>query len=252
MGLITTTTCLIVSPANAFTTYFGSQSGTIPAFELFKTDAGSSLAGPEDFEGFAGVDNPNNPAIQRNVTVDIGGIQTTIGAPSSTFGGILDTNYNSSYNTTQPSPPATNYYLGGVNPGGTENFRIKMAEPVSGIGFFATDIGDFNATLEVKGFLGGVQIASFQPVLDKVDGNVAFLGAIGATGQTFDEVQLDIVLDAGQVVSGDSFGIDDIYLVPAGSVIPPQPPGQSTPEPGTLVGLALLGTAGFVSRRKNK
>lgn len=249
LGLIALTSGVSVLPANAFTFYVGSQGDASTAFGNFQTAAGASLLGPEDFESFTGVSDPNNPAIQRNVTVNIGGISTTIGETGSTFGGILNTPFNSARNTTQPSPPASNYYLGGVNPGGSQNFSISTGVPVSGIGFYGTDIGDFNATLIARLFSNGVEVFSGAPPIVPVDGNIVFLGVIGAPGETFDEVQLDIQLAAGQAVNGDSFGIDDIYLVGVNTT-PPDPTG--TPEPGTLVGLALLGTAGFVSRRKNK
>ena len=244
-------------PTNAFTSFIGGSDLTISpeqAFLDFETAVGGTLSAPEDFESFTGVSNPNDGNILKVVNTTIAGVGTIIGADQG-FGGVLNAPFNSAGNVTQPSPPATNYYLGGVNPGGEQNFTIVTQEPVGGIGFFANDIGDFNATLIAKITTGdGIVLGQVIPLAPDgqtpSDGNLAFLSILGDDPtETITEVELDIFLDDGQNVNGDSFGIDDIYLIPAGNVIPP-PTG--TPEPSALIGLGLLGAFGFVSRRQRK
>lgn len=231
-------------PANAYIITTGSSSGTftVPdeAFNEFVNLAGGSVSGTADFEGETVGD--------QSIMINIGGVDTTIGSMG--FGGVQNSPFNNARNTTRPLPDNEQYYLGGVSPGGEQNFAISTAEPVAGLGFYGTDIGDFQATLAIRTFLGDQLVDTSTPDIVNVDGNLLFWSILGEGEEVFDRVELDIILDPGQNVNGDSFGIDDISLLAAGGGPGPSPIG--TPEPGTLIGLGLLGTAGFVSRRQRK
>lgn len=132
-------------------------------------------------------------------------------------------------------------------------FTLEFATPVSGFGFFATDVGDFDGSLEVLlSFVGGgsLTIEDVAPTPStSTNGSLLFFGVVDDT-QLISGVQVRVM----QALSPDDpnfsaeiVGFDDLVT---GALKPRDP--NPVPEPGTLAlaGLSLLGLAAARRRRR--
>jgi hypothetical protein len=141
-----------------------------------------------------------------------------------------------------------------TSPGGSQwweasgSFSISFDAAIEAFAFYATDLGDFEATLTIEWFLGersgGTRSLRGLPG----DGTLDFWGLTDTGG--FDRVSFTLTQPSGAAADEfDFIGFDDLiagYL----RAEPELPPPQGVPEPLTLalVGLGLAGIA--LTRRR--
>jgi hypothetical protein len=243
-------TGVITNSANAaVTTFFGEDANVGEANRLLVhplSDAAranflSSLVGvgTETFESFA--DGTVLPLV-LNFPGSVGGITATLSGS-----GFVDVLPGVGTNGAGRYPISGTHYLDGVNAstGGTA-LTINFSSQIAAFGFYGTDIGDFNGTIELR--LSGAVVSTVN--VGNSTGNagagVLFFGVIDNVN-TFDQV---IFRNTGS--GSDVFGFDDMTIGDLQQVIPPGP-GTAVPEPGSaLTGLLAAGLClgRFTARRR--
>lgn len=199
------------------------------------------------------------PTPTGNIMAKFSGL---VGLGTNLPGHPTDTNFGAY--ATSPS----NYLNTRAEQGSTNAFRISFFDKdnnpasIAALGFAATDLGDFGAQLDLQFSKGGAPVGNkIIPITTgdsgSTSGSVAFAGVLSeGTSEEFDSVLFETnIVNPNQSLSYDNFAFDDFVIAVAeqiGPPIPPQPPGTTTPEPSALIGVGLLGTIGFISRRRKK
>lgn len=129
------------------------------------------------------------------------------------------------------------------------DFTLQFGRGVAAFGFYGTDAGDFDGSLEIE-LLGRDGSAIAGGLLEVIVGGAAdsdlfFFGVQSTTDLIFGAKF--VVAQSGEV-GNDFFGFDDLVI---GNLRSIEPPPNGTPEPATLalVGASLLGLAASRRRR---
>jgi hypothetical protein len=125
-----------------------------------------------------------------------------------------------------------------------EAFTVTFSSPIEAFGFYGTDIGDFDGTLQLQllDASGNIIDAPFVPTLpsDQANGSVLFYGLIADNSSEYIK-EVQFITTAGD--SLDIFAFDNF-------VTGFRPTGQPTPEPSTLLSLLGLGIFGLAHRHR--
>jgi hypothetical protein len=146
-------------------------------------------------------------------------------------------------------------------------FTLEFEDPISAFGFYATDVGDFNARLLVRLFEGTASQPSgndseFITVIEgptggeeegpePPNGSLLFWGFTDATTQYW---KIEFVVDQYDRACSESgkcdfVGFDSLVFGPLKRFV--EPPPTDIPEPGTLaLGALSLGLLGFARRHR--
>lgn len=151
-----------------------------------------TVSGEEDFESFALGDRLGIEA----VTLTSNGVTATVSATPSpaavgNVGVIDDTTFNGRYNTTPIVGGAKYWELGYVNT--TYYAVLTFSTPVAAFWLYATDTGDFSATLEITMHKtgGGTVVYSPDAPSGAANGALNFWGIVDDRGTTtYDAVSL--------------------------------------------------------------
>lgn len=224
------------APAQAFTIFFGEDTGAnigvnpIPNSIAAEASFRSNLTGTgtETFDSFANGATPasiNFPGIGTAGFVGSGSVVT--GASGAGRFPISGTNYY------QP---------------GSGTFTVTFAAPVAAFGFYGTDIGDFNGQITLG--LVGTTVPTTLTVPNTVNGpngSALYYGFIAQNaGETFTSVTF------GNTAAGtDVFGFDNLTVGSLSQVVPPNGT-TAVPEPFTIIGTLIGGTAAVRMRKKLK
>jgi hypothetical protein len=228
-----------VTPASAFTTYFGEDqsadsgagalTNSIAAEQLFLSNL--SGAGTETFESFADGDPASNIIFPGVGTATI----------SSTTGSVVEGLILDQNNTPVGRFPvlgSSKYYE--VDDG---TFTIDFAAPVAAFGFYGTDIGDFDGQLTLQLNDTANTLLTVPNTLNGLNGSALYYGFIAAPGQTFTS------LTFGNTNTGvDFFGFDNLTVGTLAQVTT----STSVPEPFTIIGTLVGGSAAIRMRKKLK
>lgn len=221
-------------PAQAFTIFFGEDTGAnvganpIPNSIAAEASFLSNLTGTgtETFEGFA------NGATASNINFPGVGTATIT---SST--GTVVTGANTAGRF--PVLGSNNYYEVG---NGT--FTINFANPVAAFGFYGTDIGDFNGQVTLALNNGLSSVLTVPNTLNAPNGSALYFGLIAQNaGETFTQVTF-----GNTNVGTDFFGFDNLTVGTLSQVTP----ATAVPEPFTIIGTLIGGTAALRMRKKLK
>jgi len=236
------------SASAVITTFFGEDANTGEATRLLvhpNSDAAranflsnlSGGVGTETFESFA---NGATLPLVLNFPGSTGGITATL----SGTGEIQDLPGVGTF--VGRYPISGTKFLGQVNAGtGSDALTINFSSQIAAFGFYGTDIGDFNGTIELRLSGAVVNTVNVGNSINNAGGGVLFFGVID-TVNTFDQV---IFRNTGS--GGDFFGFDDMTIGDIQQVIPPG--GTAVPEPGSaLTGLLVAGLClgRFTARRR--
>jgi hypothetical protein len=227
-----------VTSASAFQIFFGEDTGAntganpIPNSIAAETAFLSNLSGTgtETFESFA----DGNPA--SNITFPGVGTATI----TSLTGRVLSTQALSVGRF--PILGSSKYYEVGAG-----TFTINFATPVAAFGFYGTDIGDVNGQLTLQLNDSNNTLLNVGNTLNGPNGSALYYGFIAQNpGQTFTSMTF-----GNTNIGGDFFGFDNLTVgtldqvsVPTGST--------SVPEPFSIVGTIVGGSAAFRMRKKLK
>lgn len=222
------------APAQAFTIFFGedtgANSGASPIPNSIAAEASflSKLTGTgtETFEGFANGDTASN--------INFPGVGA---ATISSSTGRVVTGANGSGRF--PVLGSSNYYEVG---NGT--FTVNFATPVAALGFYGTDIGDFNGqiTLSLNDVVSSV--LTVPNTIGAPNGSALYYGLIAQTaGETFNQLTF-----GNTNVGTDFFGFDNLTVGTLSQVAP----ATAVPEPFTIIGTLVGGTAALRMRKKLK
>lgn len=137
-----------------------------------------------------------------------------------------------------------NYWL--TNAGNNDKFQIDFDQSIAAFGFYATDIGDVGAkvTLELGLANGGTKLIDLaHNETDGQSGSVLYQGIIAENeDELFNSVRF--LTDNG---SGDGFGFDNLTVGSWNQV-----QATETPEPGALLGLAVVAGAAAIKRKRSQ
>ncbi|NEQ50865.1 MAG: PEP-CTERM sorting domain-containing protein [Leptolyngbya sp. SIO3F4] len=116
---------------------------------------------------------------------------------------------------------------------GDNGFQVDFDKAVAGFGFYATDIGDVGATVQIELGLvsGGTQLIDFpHDTTPRQSGSVLYQGIIA-------ENEAELFSSVRFITTGgnDGFGFDDLTVVDSSAAVP---------EPGTILGLLAVGICG--------
>ncbi|WP_373538670.1 PEP-CTERM sorting domain-containing protein [Chamaesiphon sp.] len=224
----------VFAPAQAFTIFFGEDTGAntgaspIPNSIAAEASFLSNLsgAGTETFEGFASGATASN--------INFPGVGTA--TISSTTGAVA-----SGANTVGRFPVlgSDKYYEVGNG-----IFTINFANPVAAFGFYGTDIGDFNGqiTLSLNDVVSSV--LTVPNTISGPNGSALYYGLIAQTAnETFNQVTF-----GNTNVGTDFFGFDNLTVGTLSQVAPP----TAVPEPFSIIGTLVGGTAALRMRKKLK
>jgi hypothetical protein len=183
--------------------------------------------GTETFEGFT-------PGVVDNVVLNFGAAGT---------GTLTKNPAQLNFNNTVNSVPTSAGTLYGMYPisgdkfyAGYADFSISFGNAVDAIGFYGTDIGDFNGQLTLTLVTGGTETINVPHSLGNGGGNAIYFGYIADPGKSFTKVTF------GNNSEGrDIFGFDDISI---GSRVQTNP----VPTPALLPGLIGVGV-GLLRKR---
>lgn len=184
----------------------------------------------------------------------IGGVASFTGGPvtlidAQNFSGDQKGRYNTTQGLTpiDPTPPDPDLDDGHYIEA-SATFSLNFTSAVSALGFFGTDFGDFDGTLELEFFNGSNSLGVLGVSDDTLpgansDGNLIFFGMV--SDAVFNKVTFKITQCATCPGGTDVLGFDDMIVGTKATVVNP------TPEPFSLalVGLGLA-AAGAASRRK--
>ncbi|WP_310425823.1 hypothetical protein [Chamaesiphon sp. VAR_48_metabat_135_sub] len=228
-----------VAPAQAFTTYFGQDLGSITTG--IRTNSVAKEAeflarlttiGTENFEGF---------------TTGATGVNATFGATGITGNMVSTTGAVGSGSSSVGRFPvsSTQYYEVGSG-----TFTINFNTAVAAFGFYGTDLGDFDGQLTL-GLSNGSTLTvphTFGPnPLGAPNGSLLYYGLIADNaGETFTSMTF------GNTQPGvDFFGFDDLTVGTLAQVVPPTG-STDVPEPFTIIGTLVGGSAALRMRNNLK
>lgn len=130
---------------------------------------------------------------------------------------------------------------------GDNGFQVDFDSAVAGFGFYATDIGDVGATVQIELGLvnGGTQVIDFpHDTTAGQSGSVLYQGIIAENeDELFNSVRF--ITTGGN----DGFGFDNMTV---GSFEQVNDDTASTPEPASMLGIALVGLCGVGVKLKHK
>lgn len=120
---------------------------------------------------------------------------------------------------------------------------IFFDQDIAAFGFTGIDIGDFGGQIIADIKNDGVLIESIliDTTINAPGGGITFFGIISEEGELFDEIDF---IDTAPGV--DFFGYDEMIVGDSQQVINP------VPEPGTVLGLLLVGGLGLGLKRKKQ
>ena len=131
---------------------------------------------------------------------------------------------------------------------GTGNqFTLSFSRAIAAFGFYGTDIGDFEGSLEVFLRQAGTSVEDRFDVRTATSvapsGSLLFWG-FASSAASYDRIRFVANLRAGNTTP-DNFGFDDFVVADASQVRVRTGPPNGVPEPGSLAlaALALLGAA---------
>ncbi len=143
------------------------------------------------------------------------------------------------------------------------SFSIEFKSPISALGFYLTDLGDFDGSLLLllhgannDGTIERVTVP--RPDQSLENGSLTFFGFIDPN-RTFGKIEFSIVqreCEEGEECAEDFLGFDDLIFgaLRQTEPPPPPPPPNGAPEPTSLslLGAALLGLAWTARRRRSR
>jgi hypothetical protein len=225
------------APAQAFSIFFGEdQNANIGANPLTNSNSARnnffsnlSGSGTETFESFA----TGTTAAPTPIVVNFPGIgNATLSGQGSVISGSNSVGRF-------PISGTQSYEVSG------NGYTIDFATPVAAFGFYGTDIGDFNGQITLTLNDTNNTVLTVPNTLNGVNGSGLYYGFIAQNaGETFTR------LTFGNTASGtDVFGFDDLTV---GNLSQVSNPTTAVPEPFTVIGSIIGGTAAFRMKKKLK
>lgn len=242
---VTTATFSIAAPSQAFDLYFGEDlnfNGTGNTRDRLLETPNATAAETAFLSRFDNVGTATFDDFALNTSSDLDLLFE--GAATATLSGAGKVSNMTEYGVHPLS--GDKYWL--TNAGNNDSFRVDFDNAVAGFGFFATDIGDVGATVQIELGLanGGTQVIDFNhQTTSGQSGSVLYQGILAENeDELFTSVRFSTT--NGQ---GDGFGFDNLTV---GSFSQVSDDTVSTPEPGLMLGFALLGLVGAGSKLKKK
>jgi hypothetical protein len=233
-----------ISPASAFTVFLGEDVGANGNASAIPNSQAQELAFLSNLtsfqtEGFEGI-----PAGFSNTTALSG------------IGGATITTANSATSGVSNMPTAggrfpisgSNYYEVGTT-GGLTTTTITFASQIAAFGFYATDLENVEGiTLQLNDTNNTLQ--TINPTANGISGAALYYGFIADDStQTFNSVTFSLttpVSDPNKL--NDRFGIDNLTVATLAQLNS----STAVPEPFTIIGTLVGGTAAWRMRKKLK
>ncbi len=232
-----------VLPAGAFTLVFGedinanSNASNIPNSQAAETAFLSNLTGSqtEGFESF----NLGNSA------TNLSSIGATLTTANSLLSGVSTMPVNGRFPIS-----GTNYYEVGSS-GGNTTTTITFSTPVAAFGFYATDIENLEGIQLQLNDSANTLLTRARTAVTPISGSAMYYGIVAQNlSETFSSVTFSLSPVSADKQQ-DRFGLDNLRVATFAQL---KAPGSATavPEPFTVIGTLIGGTAAFRIRKRLK